>query len=138
MCCVYMVCMWCGVYTNVYIPPSPPLPPPRSCPHTPIQDVVPDWQTAASTLLTTLGLLFADKVLSELLGKFPPGGNPHYFVVKSLGQLANCNGGYCVRSLTSGHVVPHVVCPGMVSCVVAENTEYASNSVYTFKGVEHL
>lgn len=57
-----------------------------------LQDVVPDWQTAASSLLTTLGLRYADKVLAELMLKFPPGGHPHYFVVRSLGLLAVANG----------------------------------------------
>ena len=53
---------------------------------------MPEWQTAASSLLTTLGLRYADKVLAELMVKFPPGGHPHYFVVRSLGLLAVANG----------------------------------------------
>ena len=53
---------------------------------------MPEWQTAASSLLTTLGLRYADKVLAQLMLKFPPGGHPHYFVVRSLGLLAVANG----------------------------------------------
>ena len=55
-------------------------------------DVVPDWQNAASKLLSTLGIRFAQLVMKELLIKFQPGGNPHYFVVYTLGLLATANG----------------------------------------------
>lgn len=56
------------------------------------QEVEPDWQGAASNLLSTLGLRHAQLVMKELLTKFQPGGSPHFFVVKTLGQLATSNG----------------------------------------------
>lgn len=55
------------------------------------QEVVPEWQTAASALLSTLGMRHAQLVMKELLTKFQPGGNPHFFVVNTLGQLAVSN-----------------------------------------------
>ncbi len=55
-------------------------------------EVVPDWQGAASRLLSTLGIRYAHLVMKELLVKFQPGGNPHYFVVYTLGLLATSNG----------------------------------------------
>ena len=55
-------------------------------------EVVPDWQGAASQLLSTLGIRHAQLVMKELLTKFQPGGNPHYFVVYSLGMLSTANG----------------------------------------------
>lgn len=56
------------------------------------QEVEPEWQGAASDLLSTLGLRHAQQVMKELLTKFQPGGSPHFFVVKTLGQLATSNG----------------------------------------------
>ena len=56
------------------------------------QEVEPEWQGAASNLLSTLGLRHAQIVMKELLTKFQPGGSPHFFVVKTLGQLATSNG----------------------------------------------
>jgi hypothetical protein len=54
-------------------------------------DVVPEWQGAASVLLTTLGVSHAPAVLQELLKRFQPGTTPHYFVVKTTGDLAMAN-----------------------------------------------
>lgn len=58
------------------------------------QEVEPEWQGAASTLLSTLGLRHAQTVMKELLNKFQPGGSPHFFVVKTLGLLATSNGNF--------------------------------------------
>lgn len=55
-------------------------------------EVIPEWQGAASKLLSTLGICYAQLVMKELLIKFQPGGNPHYFVVYTLGLLATSNG----------------------------------------------
>lgn len=55
-------------------------------------EVIPDWQGTASQLLSTLGIRHAQLVMKELLTKFQPGGNPHYFVVYTLGMLATANG----------------------------------------------
>ena len=61
-----------------------------------VQEVVPEWQGAASCLLTTLGISHAPAVLQELLKRFQPGCTPHYFVVKTTGDLAMANGTVCV------------------------------------------
>jgi hypothetical protein len=55
-------------------------------------DVIPDWQTAASNLLSTLGMRYAKEVLQELLTKLQAGQLPHFFVVSTIGQLATTNG----------------------------------------------
>lgn len=60
-------------------------------------EVIPDWQGAASQLLSTLGIRYAQLVMKELLIKFQPGGSPHYFVVYTLGLLATSNGTYIVH-----------------------------------------
>ncbi len=60
--------------------------------HAHTQDVIPEWQTAASSLLSTLGIQYAKLVLQELLTKFKPGATPHFFVVQTLGQLSSSNG----------------------------------------------
>ena len=60
------------------------------------QEVEPEWQGAASTLLSTLGLRHAQLVMKELLNKFQPGSSPHFFVVKTLGQLATSNGNHSI------------------------------------------
>lgn len=65
-------------------------------------EVVPDWQGAASQLLSTLGIRHAQLVMKELLTKFQPGGNPHYFVVYCLGMLATANGKDLHHSRISG------------------------------------
>lgn len=51
------------------------------------QEVIPDWQLAASNNLVSLGQRFGDDVLDALFSRFPPGAVPHYFVIKTLGQL---------------------------------------------------
>ena len=62
-----------------------------------LQDVVPEWQTAASNLLSTLGLKYAKEVMQELLTKFQTGQLPHFFIVSTLGQLATSNGEFVVH-----------------------------------------
>lgn len=54
--------------------------------------MIPEWQGAASAVLTTLGISHAPAVLQELLKRFQPGSTPHYFVVKTTGDLAMANG----------------------------------------------
>lgn len=60
----------------------------------PVQDIVPDWQTAASSLLVAIGSKHCNDVMTELLDKFQPGVLPHFFVVQTLAQLATANGKY--------------------------------------------
>jgi len=55
------------------------------------QDVKPEWQTAAANLLVTLGVTYGQEVLQYLVKKVEAGVMPHYFVVKTLGDLAVAN-----------------------------------------------
>ena len=63
-----------------------------------LQDVIPEWQSAASNLLSTIGKKYAKDVMQELLTKFHTGQLPHFFIISTLGQLATSNGVcVCVR-----------------------------------------
>ena len=55
------------------------------------QDVKPEWQTAAANLLVTLGATYGKEVLDYLVKKVEAGVMPHYFVIKTLGDLAAAN-----------------------------------------------
>jgi len=57
-----------------------------------IQDVVPDWQTAASGVLVALGAKYCNEVMEEMLKKFQPGNLPHYFIVQTIANLSSANG----------------------------------------------
>lgn len=61
--------------------------------------MIPEWQGAASCLLTTLGIGHAPAVFQELLKRFQPGTTPHYFVVKTTGDLAMANGENTCKSV---------------------------------------
>ncbi|XP_052816666.1 maestro heat-like repeat-containing protein family member 1 isoform X2 [Mya arenaria] len=54
-------------------------------------DVVPDWQTAASGVLVALGKRYCNEVMEEMLQKFQPGALPHFFVVQTIANLASAN-----------------------------------------------
>ncbi|KAI6647039.1 Maestro heat-like repeat-containing protein family member 1 isoform X2 [Oopsacas minuta] len=54
-------------------------------------EIVPDWQTAASTILVTSGLRYPEEVALKLLDKMPTAGIPHFFTIQALGQLASAN-----------------------------------------------
>ena len=69
-----------------------------------LQDVVPEWQTAASNLLSTLGLKYAKEVMQELLTKFQTGQLPHFFIVSTLGQLATSNGKFIKYMYVNVHL----------------------------------
>lgn len=64
------------------------------------QEVVPDWQNAASGLLVALGEQYCDEVMSEMFERFQPGTLPHYFVVRTIGNLAQANGNYRKSNLS--------------------------------------
>jgi hypothetical protein len=70
-------------------------------------EVVPEWQMAASNNLVALGQRFSDEVLDVLLARFPPGTVPHYFVVKTLGALLAAHWATTVPRLKV-HVGSHV------------------------------
>lgn len=57
-----------------------------------MQDLVCDWQQAASSVLVAVGKRFVGMVMEEMLGKFQPGVLPHCFVVQTLANLSISNG----------------------------------------------
>ncbi|XP_056020899.1 maestro heat-like repeat-containing protein family member 1 isoform X2 [Ostrea edulis] len=65
------------------------------------KEVVPDWQNAASGLLVALGEQYCDEVMSEMFERFQPGTLPHYFVVRTIGNLAQANVYRMVPHLTA-------------------------------------
>lgn len=56
------------------------------------QDVIPDWQQAASNILVAVGNKHINDIMEEILSKFQPGLLPHFFVVKTLANLSDSNG----------------------------------------------
>lgn len=57
-----------------------------------LQEVVPDWQGAASQFLVEMGVEFGDLIMREMLKHFAPGMMPHFFVIQTVGNLAMQNG----------------------------------------------
>lgn len=57
-----------------------------------LQELVSDWQQAASGVLVAMGRRFVGKVMEELLPKFQPGILPHCSVVQTLANLSISNG----------------------------------------------
>lgn len=55
------------------------------------KDVHPEWQGIASQVLVALGMRFPSEITSKLLELFGPGVVPHYFVMKTLGDLSVAN-----------------------------------------------
>lgn len=56
--------------------------------------MIPEWQTAASQILVSLGMRFPKQIMEELMKRFTPGNVPHYFVMKTLGDFASANRAY--------------------------------------------
>ncbi|NWU16129.1 MROH1 protein, partial [Cephalopterus ornatus] len=56
------------------------------------QDVIWEWQQAASNVLVAVGQRFINKVMKEVLTKFQPGILPHYFVLQTFANLSVSNG----------------------------------------------
>lgn len=77
------------------------------------QELVCDWQQAASNVLVAVGKRFIGKVMEEVLSKFQPGALPHYYVVQTLANLAASNGTY-LRPGGAGRTSPHLA-PGYVA-----------------------
>lgn len=63
------------------------------------QEIVPEWQTAASALIVSVGRVFGRIVLDELTERFKPGVVPHYYVIKTMGDFASQNSFAVVPSL---------------------------------------
>lgn len=57
-----------------------------------MQDLVLEWQQAASSVLVAIGRRFINKVMEEILAKFQPGVLPHYFIVQTFADLSVANG----------------------------------------------
>lgn len=57
-----------------------------------IQEVIPDWQQAASNILVAVGNKHINDIMEEILSKFQPGVLPHFFVVQTLANLSDSNG----------------------------------------------
>jgi len=55
------------------------------------KEVIPDWQQAASSVLVSLATRFPHDILTDLLSRFQPGQIPHYFIMKSLGDVVGIN-----------------------------------------------
>lgn len=56
------------------------------------QEVIPDWQQAASNILVAVGNKHINDIMEEILSKFQPGVLPHFFVVQTLANLSDSNG----------------------------------------------
>uniref|UniRef100_A0A3B3CBG5 Maestro heat-like repeat family member 1 n=1 Tax=Oryzias melastigma TaxID=30732 RepID=A0A3B3CBG5_ORYME len=57
------------------------------------QEVIPDWQQAASNILVAVGNKYINDIMEEILSKFQPGVLPHFFVVQTLANLSDSNYG---------------------------------------------
>lgn len=57
-----------------------------------LQEVVADWQQAASSILVAVGKRYINDIMEEILSKFQPGVLPHLFVVQTLASLSESNG----------------------------------------------
>lgn len=67
----------------------------------PVQEVIPDWQQAASNILVAVGKKHINDIMEEILSKFQPGLMPHFFVVQTLASLSDSNGN------TRAHALKH-------------------------------
>lgn len=56
------------------------------------QEVVRNWQKAASNILVAVGNKHINEIMEEILSKFQPGVLPHFFVVQTLANLSDSNG----------------------------------------------
>lgn len=54
-------------------------------------EVSPQWQEAASNCLVVLGRRFCTRVMATLMAQFKSGVLPHYFVMKTMADLAAAN-----------------------------------------------
>lgn len=56
------------------------------------QEVIRNWQKAASNILVAIGNKHINEIMEEILSKFQPGVLPHFFVVQTLANLSDSNG----------------------------------------------
>lgn len=69
------------------------------------QEVIPDWQQAASNILVAVGNKHINDIMEEILTKFQPGLLPHFFVVQTLANLSDSNGRRMLKALTNIHLI---------------------------------
>lgn len=55
------------------------------------KNVVPDWQGPSCRIMVIIGKRFPQPVWSVLIDLFQPGTIPHYFVLKTMGDLSAAN-----------------------------------------------
>eukprot|EP00043_Microstomoeca_roanoka_P008735 m.83875 g.83875 ORF g.83875 m.83875 type:complete len:1641 (-) comp14365_c0_seq1:221-5143(-) len=55
------------------------------------QEIMKDWQSAASSLIVSIGSVYGQIVLDVIKDMFTPGVVPHYFVIKTLADFAATN-----------------------------------------------
>eukprot|EP00012_Vannella_robusta_P000552 CAMPEP_0206186026 /NCGR_PEP_ID=MMETSP0166-20121206/2167_1 /ASSEMBLY_ACC=CAM_ASM_000260 /TAXON_ID=95228 /ORGANISM="Vannella robusta, Strain DIVA3 518/3/11/1/6" /LENGTH=1620 /DNA_ID=CAMNT_0053601351 /DNA_START=1 /DNA_END=4863 /DNA_ORIENTATION=- len=55
------------------------------------KNVIPEWQGPACKILVIIGKRFPQPVWSVLIDLFPPGSIPHYFVLKTMGDISAAN-----------------------------------------------
>jgi len=55
------------------------------------KNVIGEWQGPASVILVTIGKRFPQPVWAVLIELFPPGSIPHYFVLKTMGDISSAN-----------------------------------------------
>lgn len=82
------------------------------------QDVVPEWQQAASNILVAVGNKYINDIMEEILSKFQPGVLPHFFVVQTLANLSDSNGAWL--TLLPSFKTPDSVYKGPESCMKTE------------------
>ena len=68
-----------------------------------LQEVEPEWQTAASEVLVALGKRFGHEVMADLLEKLAPGSLPHYFVVQTLASFSSASGEIYITAMSELH-----------------------------------
>ena len=55
------------------------------------QEVIPQWQNAASALMIAFAADYGPDVYGVLIKQLDPGVMPHFFIVKTLGDYAVAN-----------------------------------------------
>jgi len=63
------------------------------------QEVLPQWQNAASALMIAFAADYGPDVYAVLVKQLDPGVMPHFFIVKTLGDYAVANRPFFAISL---------------------------------------
>eukprot|EP01147_Barroeca_monosierra_P008802 gene8802-1170_t len=91
------------------------------------QEIMKDWQSAASSLIVSIGSVYGDVVLDVIKDMFVPGAVPHYFVVKTLADFAATNAFAVVPML------PEIIgrCLPMLGMVRHENMRWVFSVAFS-------